>query len=62
LPSLSQRYIETLLSRVDECLRLARQKGSDSRVFGMSRKTSAECPSGSIAEQMYRAAEEQFRT
>ncbi len=43
---------ETLLSRVEECLRLARQKGSLSRVFWMSRKTSADCPPGSIAERM----------
>jgi diguanylate cyclase (GGDEF)-like protein len=53
---------ETLVSRVEECLRLARQKGSVSRVFWMSRKSSADCPPGSILERTYRDAEQQFRT
>ena len=52
---------ETMLSRVEECLRLARQKGSASRVFWKSRKTSIDYPPGSIAERMYRDAEQQFR-
>jgi hypothetical protein len=52
---------EHLLERVEDCLLVARREGV-SRVFWMSRKTSADCPPGSIAERMYRDAEQQFRT
>lgn len=51
---------ETMLGRVEECLRLARQKGSESRVFWPSGKTSDAFPAGSFAARTYADAQKQF--
>jgi GGDEF domain-containing protein len=50
----------TMLGRVEECLRLARQDGSESRVFWQSGKTSVDFPNDAVAARAYADAEEQF--
>jgi len=50
----------TMLGRVEECLRLARQDGSESRVFWASGKTSADFPDGGFAARTYADAQRQF--
>ena len=50
---------ETMLGRVEDCLRLARQNGSESRVFWESGK-SADFPQGGFAARTYADAQKQF--
>ena len=51
---------ETMLGPVEECLRLARQDGSESRVFWASGKTSADFPNAAFAARAYADAQKQF--
>jgi diguanylate cyclase (GGDEF)-like protein len=51
---------ETMLGRVEDCLRLARQEGSECRVFWASGKTSADFKPDSFAARIYADAERQF--
>jgi diguanylate cyclase (GGDEF)-like protein len=51
---------ETMLGRVEECLRLARQKGSEARVFWASGKTNADFPDNSFAARTYTDAQKLF--
>jgi GGDEF domain-containing protein len=50
----------TMLGRVEENLRLARQDGSESRVFWQSGKTSADFPNDALAARAYADAQKQF--
>lgn len=56
----SRDSFETMLGRVEECLRLARQDGSESRVFWASGKTSGDFPDGSFAARTYADAQKEF--
>jgi diguanylate cyclase (GGDEF)-like protein len=50
------------MDRVERCLCIAKQTGSTTRVYWISRKTAADFPVDSVASRLYADAEEAFRS